>query len=136
MGLGRCGQESRDAMKPTGPRVIVKTDAESPIGRGCVLYGAHFRPEIALIVWAACRTTHHIDEIRLTEGWRPSGDKRDLHPELRALDIVATRGGERLSLEEHKMIVMGMRRWLNPDYQFRAHDAGSGVHIHVELDPQ
>lgn len=119
-----------------GPRIYVKRDEESSIGRGCVLYGGHFRPEIALIVWASCHTGHQIDEIRLTEGWRPQGEGRDLHPELRALDLVPYRDDERLDEAEQKLIASKFFQHLGPDYDVQAHDAGTGWHIHVELDPK
>jgi hypothetical protein len=118
-------------------RIHVKRDSESAIGRGGVLTGAHFRPEIARIIWAACQTKHSIQEIWITEGWRPPRDgRRDLHPELRALDIVCYRGGAALGEAEHQLIAIGMVELLGHDYQVIAHDTGSGVHIHAELDPK
>lgn len=123
-------------MRHMGPRVLVKTDEQSSVGRGGVLYGAHFRPEIALIVWAATRAPHQFDEIHITEGFRDIRDGRDLHEECRALDLVAYRFGKKLGKAEHELIARSMRAELGPDYDVVVHDAGSGIHIHTELDPK
>lgn len=78
-------------------RHIIKTDAESSIGRGCILHGGHFRPEIMAMPRAVDAATAKLfpqfTTIRWTEGWRPARKdergrrRRDLHAELRALDF-------------------------------------------------
>ena len=74
-------------------------DDESPIsvvnfngvGGGTILYAAHFRPEISVMVWAACQAAEdlypRIHSCWLTEGFRAIRRERDLHKEKRALDI-------------------------------------------------
>jgi len=127
------------ATKKRGPRIHFKRDEESPIGRGAVLHGAHFRSEIAVMIWAACRGSDGFDwpDLWVTEGWRPAGDRRDLHSELRALDIscrhIAGDQAERERIAgEWAQQVAGL---LGPDYDVVVHGAQSNLHLHVELDP-
>ena len=123
---------------PRGPRVIFKDDRDSSIGRGCVIYQGMLRPEIICMPAAAAETAPAgMEEMHVSEGHRDIRDSRDLHEEMRAWDISA-RGvpGSYLSAE------MEMRGWagrirekLGPDYTVVVHDTGSGLHIHIELDP-
>jgi hypothetical protein len=123
-------------------RIYVKRDAESSIGRGCILRGAHFRPEIARIVWSASIAASEVSpacrEVWLTEGDRPRRDSRDLHPELRALDLSFRMiHGLRPTQGEYEHIRDRMRELLGPDYDVVCHAVGTdALHIHAELDPQ
>lgn len=125
-------------MRNLGPRVYVKRDEESSIGRGCILHGAHFRPEIAKIVWAACRAAPlHTASITLTEGARDIRDTRDMHEELRALDLTFLMPGKRSpTVEEYEHLQSGMKSLLGHDYDVIAHGDGPNIHIHTELDPK
>ena len=128
-------------MRKLGPRVYVKRDEESSIGRGCILHGAHFRPEIAKIVWAACHAVTEVapafDELWLTEGYRDVRSSRDLHEELRGLDITF-RSAEGLRPMEgaYQAIAKHMEALLGPDYDIVCHAVGSDAsHGHAEYDP-
>lgn len=131
-------------MSKPGPRIHVKTDAESSIGRGCVLYGAHSRPEIAAMDHAMCAATSKLYPrflvIRKTEGWRPQREagKRDLHTEMRAIDYtVETETGFRATEQELRNIAFKAKETLGDDYDVEVHAVGSdAVHIHAELDPR
>ena len=128
-------------MRNFGPRIYVKRDEESTIKRGCRLYGAHFRPEIAAIPHAACNVAHHaypkFTECWLTEGFRDVREERDLHEEQRALDITfRTQGGWRPTREEYDRVADGMRIVLGRDYDIQVHGKGDNLHIHCELDPK
>jgi len=122
---------------PRGPRIILKDDRDSSIGRGCVVYQGMLRPEITCMVAAAAETAPEgMEEMHVSEGWRDVRSKRDLHEEQRAWDISA-RGLPPLDNSEE-----GLRRWadrirakLGPAYTVVVHDTGSGLHIHIELDP-
>ncbi len=130
---------------PRGPRVIFKDDRDSSIGRGCVIYQGMLRPESICMVAAAAGTAPDgMEEMNVSEGWRDSrDDDRDLHEELRAWDISARGtydieddpyGYERL----HKHMSAWadrIREKLGPAYTVVVHDTGSGLHIHIELDP-
>lgn len=122
-----------------GPRLIFKTDAESSIGRGCVTYGGHFRPEMARVLHVACMTADPLwSEITATEGWRPKlRASRDLHPEGRAWDLGLNHidGDEELRRREGEIWAGRMRKELGPDYQVIVHGEGRNLHVHVELDP-
>lgn len=121
-----------------GPRVIFKDDRDSSIGRGAFMRGGHFRPEMAIIIWAmAASAPAGLSEIVVTEGWR---DGDGLHPQLRALDF-------RMIYEELAPMSLGeiagfSQAWvrragdlLGPDYQVILHGQGSNFHAHWELDP-
>ena len=128
-------------MRNLGPRVVVKRDSESSIGRGCDLRGAHFRPEVSAIVHAACQAAHSktpaVEELWLTEGLRDIRNTRDMHEELRALDITGRlKGGKRANKALLEKIAREMRRTLGPDYQIIVHGKGANLHIHAELDPR
>ena len=124
---------------PRGPRILIKADGESAIGRGCVLHGAHFRPEIAAIAYAVAITAEpDWAEITLTEGWRPKiRASRDLHGECRAFDVSLNH----IDADEAGRYSVGVK-WadrigeaLGPAYQAVAHGKGRNLHIHVEYDP-
>ncbi len=126
-----------------GPRVITKTDAESSIGRGCVEYGAHYRPEIAAMTHAACEAAKTVAPsltvCRKTEGHRAAmPGRRDLHSELRAIDYTFENAqGERASELVLTAIAIQMGKILGRDYDIVVHAVGSdAVHIHCELDPK
>ena len=123
--------------RPQGPRVIFKDDRDSAIGRGAILFGAHFRPEVAAIIKAAADTApHYLDEITVSEAWRDIRDTRDLHEEARAFDLslhglVEGDAGERHAQDWAQRI----RDVLGADYTVVVHGEGSNRHIHIELDP-
>jgi len=122
-----------------GPRVFVKRDEESSVGRGAILYGAHWRPEIAAIVWAACVASKDVSpgikEVILTEGYRDIRDTRDLHEELRALDITFRLDHQlRPTLGEYARLRDRMKELLGPDYDVLAHGEDTQLHIHSEYD--
>ena len=129
---------------PRGPRVIFKDDRDSSIGRGCVIYQGMLRPEIMCMVAAAAETAPAgMEEMNVSEGWRFVRSDRDLHEELRAWDISA-RGVPNECVPEAKdrLLRVAMIRWeeriqkhLGPAYTVVVHDTGSGLHIHIELDP-
>ena len=123
-------------------RIIFKRDSESQVGRGAVTYGAHFRPEMALILEKAAYTAPHEDlelgEMWVTEGWRNIRTSRDLHKELRAFDISCTR----IKAQHHPMRytiadawAQRLRKALGPSYQVVLHGGESNLHLHIELDP-
>lgn len=123
-----------------GARIIFKRDEESSVGRGAVLYRAHFRPEIALILyWASFYAPGELgNEMWVTEGWRNIRDSRDLHEECRAFDIDCTR----IEAKSYKNRYEIARLWgrflqeeLGPDYQVILHGGEDSLHLHVELDP-
>lgn len=130
---------------PRGPRVIFKDDRDSNIRRGCVIYQGMLRPEIICMVAAAAETAPFgMEEMNVSEGWRDSrDDERDLHEELRAWDISARGIGLPVSAapgfvnrrQGMKEWAAQIRRKLGPAYTVVVHDTGSGLHIHIELDP-
>lgn len=122
-------------------RVYVKRDEESSIGRGCILYGAHFRPEMSAVVYEAVRATERqfpkARELWLTEGWRNIRPTRDLHQEKRAFDITLRHKPDvRFTRDEYRLVAIEMRKRLGPDYQIVVHGEGANIHIHAELDPR
>ena len=123
-------------------RIYVKRDEESSVGRGAVLSAAHFRPEMAAIIYEAARATElqfpEATELWITEGWRRIREARDLHRERRAFDFtVRTFGDERLTRDEYELVAYTMRNRLGPDVQVIVHgESTSGIHLHAELDPQ
>jgi hypothetical protein len=138
VGLSGRRQEPRHTMRKLGPRILVKRDEESSVGRGAMLYGAHFRPEMAIIVWAAARSAPtRAHELHITEGYRSIRDARDLHEELRALDITFRLPHNMLpTKEEYDAIGQRMRLLLGPDHDVIVHGADSNRHVHCELDPK
>lgn len=125
---------------PRGPRVIFKDDRDSSINRGCVIYLGMLRPEIICMVAAAAETAPSgmAEVMHVSEGHRSIRDSRDLHEELRAWDISA-RGmpavDDRELLWELDQWAQRIREKLGPAYTVVVHDTGSGLHIHIELDP-
>jgi len=124
---------------PRGPRIIFKDDRDSSIGRGCVIYQGMLRPEIMCMVAAAAETAPDgMEEMNVSEGWRSVRNYRDLHEDQRAWDISA-RGVVAVDDDE---LLYWMEMWadniqeqLGPPYTVVVHDTGSGLHIHIELDP-
>lgn len=124
---------------PRGPRIIFKDDRDSSIGRGCVIYQGMLRPEIMCMVAAAAETAPDgMEEMHVSEGHRDVRNSRDLHKELRAWDISA-RGVPAHDDDELEWEMSGwadrIRAKLGPAYTVVVHDTGSGLHIHIELDP-
>ena len=124
---------------PRGPRIIMKDDRDSNIGRGCVIYQGMLRPEIMCMVEAAAATAPDgMEEMHVSEGHRSIRDSRDLHEEMRAWDISA-RGV--IAADEHRLAreldnwAKLIREKLGPAYTVVVHNSGSGLHIHIELDP-
>lgn len=123
---------------PKGPRIIFKSDADSSIGRGCVLYMAHLRPEVIAIVSACARTapTLRSDTMIVSEGHRAIRKGRDLHKELRAFDISCNQIPDEAKREELAGDwAIRIRTVLGPDYDVVPHGHGSNFHLHIELDP-
>ena len=117
---------------PRGPRIIFKDDRDSSIGRGCVVYQGMLRPECICMVAAAAETAPGgMEEMHVSEGWRDVRDSRDLHEELRAWDI----SGRGLDTFQLNLWSDRIGEKLGPAYTVVVHDTGSGLHIHIELDP-
>lgn len=122
-------------------RIILKRDSESKVGRGAVLYAAHLRPEMALILYHGALTAPRElkdNEVWVTEGWRDVRDSRDLHREMRAFDFDCTR----IQARGHPLRYTIAREWakdlqdaLGPDYQVVLHGGEKSLHLHIELDP-
>lgn len=123
-----------------GPRVIVKDDRDSSIGRGCQLYAAHFVPvvmEMMQRMVQAFALRHDCKTIRMTEGWRNIRDRRDCHEEARAIDWTAEHAdGSRFEAWEYDIVASQARKWLGQNYDVIVHGQGLGLHIHVEYDPK
>jgi hypothetical protein len=66
----------------------------------------------------------------LTSGYRPKGPG-SIHPYGLALDFDAI---EDLTADRWERIRSTVRAVLGSEYQVLAHDAGSGMHLHVEFD--
>ena len=124
-------------MTPTGPRIIVKRDTESSIGRGAALYLDHFRPHVSVMIWAIARACpDSCTELWITEGHRKIRDTRDLHEECLALDFTFRDGEQRLIEVELHEIAREARSTLGDEYDLIAHGSGSNLHIHAEYDPK
>lgn len=122
-----------------GVRIIFKRDSESSVGRGAVIYRAHFRPEMANILYSAALTAPRElgEEMWVTEGFRSVRPTRDLHEECRAFDIDCTR----ISASSYTSKYNISQNWANsianelgPDYQIILHGGEKGLHLHIELD--
>lgn len=123
---------------PSGPRIYFKRDEESSVGRGAILYAAHFVPEVSVMVWAVARScTALIAEVWVTEAYRDIRDERDMHEECRALDFTfRTSSGARPGDDYYEDAAMEAAKLLGPDYDLICHGEGAGFHIHVEYDPK
>ena len=119
---------------------MFKRDEESAVNRGAVMYAAHFRPEIALIIEQAAYLAPELkaDQMWVTEGWRDIRDSRDLHKELRAIDIDCTR----VIAQRYPLRYTISQAWakrlseaLGPSYQVILHGGEKTLHLHIELDP-
>lgn len=119
-----------------GPRIYIKRDEESSIARGCQMYAAHFRPEIAIIPRIATAVAPFTcEEVWLTEAHRKIRDTRDLHEELCAFDITYHLTDDfRPTKVEYGMAVDRMSIFLGPDYDILAHGVGDNLHIHCEYE--
>lgn len=125
-------------------RIIFKTDAESSIGRGAVMYRAHFQPRMAMLIEAMAQSVEDIfpaaQVLRVTEGWRPQRQRgrRDLHTELRALDFtVEFPSGTRATSGEYARVTEQCRSLVgDANYDFEVHGEGLNLHIHAEYDPK
>lgn len=125
-------------MKTHGPRIIFKDDRDSSIGRGCVLYAGHMRPEAAVIVYEAAQTApDELEQIVISEGWRQIRPYRDLHEELRAFDLSLNgiHGDHTTRLDVGLAWAVRLREALGPDYEIVVHGSGTNLHLHCELDP-
>lgn len=124
--------------KPKGPRIIFKDDRDSSAGRGCVLYGAHFRPEVIAIVIATIETAPaSLETVTFTEGWRDIRDRRDLHEEARAFDVKLNDIAKGLTAcrVKGREWAARIRKRLGPAYDVHVHGKGWNLHVHIELDP-
>jgi len=119
-----------------GPRIIVKDDRDSSVGRGCVLFAAHFRQGLSDIPrLAATCAPFSTQEVWLTEGWREIRPSRDMHKELCAFDITFRMpGGVRANKGEYDQAASRMRIFLGRDYDIVVHGSGANEHIHIEWD--
>lgn len=125
-------------------RIEFKTDAESSIGRGAVLYRSHFTPIMARLVHGMATATEEVlpraKVLRVTEGWRPPREKgvRDLHSELRAFDFtIEFLPGVRAIIEEYRRVAEKCRAIVgDADYDFLVHGEGTNLHVHAEYDPK
>ncbi len=126
-------------MSRQGPRIHFKTDDQSSIGRGAVMRAGHFRPEMARILWAVGVTADPMwTDVTISEGDRPKTRKgRDLHPELRALDVSLnhSHGDVSTRRKEGEAWAERIRDLLGPDYEWEVHGKGRNLHLHIELDP-
>jgi hypothetical protein len=125
-------------------RIEFKTDEESSIGRGAVIYRQHFLPIMLPLFEGMARATEEklpaARTLRVTEGWRPqrTPGKRDLHTEMKALDFtIEFIRGIRATLEEYRRVAEHCRGIVgDADYDFFVHGEGSNLHIHAEYDPK
>lgn len=119
-------------MDDFGPRIIVKDDRDSTIGRGCVTYAWHYRPEIAAIPRAAAASAPMgCALVRLTEGYRNIRDTADDHEDFNAFDITAeSQGGMRVTRLQYDEMAYRMKLFLGPDYGYKVHGERLGLHIH------
>lgn len=119
-----------------GPRIIVKRDEESSIGRGCILYGAHFREGVSHIPRLICACAPlKCQIVYLTEGWRDIRDSRDLHETLCAFDATLEMPmGMRATESEYEQTAQRLRIALGPGYDVIPHGEGMGLHLHIEWD--
>ena len=123
---------------PSGPRIHFKTDQESTINRGAVMYAAHFRPEIACIpYWAARTAPPGLERIVVSEGYRKIRDSLDLHEQYRAMDLSLNviDGDEAERRSVGTFWAKRLEEALGPDYLVLVHGAGANLHIHVALKP-
>ena len=123
---------------PTGPRLLIKRDEESSVGRGAQLYAAHLVPEMARVMWACCRCCDtFISEVWVTEAYRKIRTDRDLHEECRALDFtLRTSTGARPAEMVYRDVGDRMVAVLGPDYDVVVHGESANLHIHAEYDPR
>ena len=138
------------------PRLEIKRDEESSIGRGAVIMPAHFTPEMNRI-WRAVMKgakffnentdfdTYKIHTVKCTEGWRPArkdengNPRRDLHTEFRALDFTFEYyNGKRIDPASvaDKIFIYNLIDPYEDDYDFVAHGEGLNEHLHAEYDPK
>ena len=122
-------------MNPEGPRLIFKDDRDSSIGRGCELYGWHFRPDVAPIFQAAAASAPvGAAIVRFTEGHRPPKRADDDHTDFRALDItVEMADGSRAEKALLDVMAWRMKLFLGPDYGYLVHGEGGSLHIHFRF---
>jgi hypothetical protein len=125
-------------------RIEFKTDPESAIGRGAVLYRKHFEPHMAILLEGMAAAVEDrlpaAKTLRVTEGWRPVREpgKRDLHTELRAFDFtIEYIRNIRATLDEYRTVAEHCRAIVgDADYDFLVHGEDSNLHIHAEYDPK
>lgn len=125
-------------------RATVKTDAQSTIGRGAVLYREHFEPPMARLTAAIIRAAERLlpsSQVMLTEGWRPQREpgRRDLHTELAAIDytIWLPTLKRRATTAEYRAVAEAARAEVgDAEYDFLVHGVGLNEHIHAERDPK
>lgn len=120
-------------------RIIFKDDRDSQVGRGCVLYAGHFRPEVIAIVYCAALEAPETKdgEIVVSEGYRDIRNSRDLHEELRAFDfsLNGVNGDHDFRAAVGVQWADRTNRRLGPGYHTAVHGIGSNLHMHIELDP-
>lgn len=122
-----------------GPRILFKTDAQSSIGRGAVLFWEHFRPHMAVIiecVGRACQQQQIGDEVTVTEGWRKIRPQRDCHEERAAFDFTIEEDDVRIPFDHYRIVANVVKHMLGPKYDVIVHGEGMNLHIHIEFDPK
>lgn len=122
-------------MNSFGPRILIKTDGESSIGRGCVEYAYHYTHQMADIKRAAAASAPIGAKIvRFTEGYRDIRRSADDHEEFHAFDItVDLENGHRADEAQLNTMAWRMKLFLGPDYGFLVHGERSGLHIHFRF---
>lgn len=125
-------------------RIEFKTDSESSIGRGAVLYRQHFAARMAVLLEGMATAVEDklpaARTLRVTEGWRPVREpgKRDLHTEYRAFDFtIEFLPGIRALPDEYRAVAERCRELVgDANYDFEVHGEGTNLHIHAEFDPK
>lgn len=122
-------------------RIIFKDDRDSSIGRGAVLHAAHFRPEMAEVIYVMAHTAPHgTDHIVVSEGFREqTRESLDLHARRQAFDF-SLNLWPGFSYAQRESIgrewAARARALLGPDYDIVIHGSGLNLHVHVEFDPK
>ena len=107
---------------------------------GTRLFARHLRPEVARIIWAACMTAHDGQRwVTVSSLWRFIRETRDLHNSFDAVDFsIRDIPAASAAYRAQAAHAWGRRiaDILGDDYDVVVHDAGSGLHVHVEYDPK
>lgn len=123
------------------PRIVIKDDRDSGIGRGCILCVEQLEDQrVVRILTVAARTAPQLidNEMLASEGWRDTRDGRDLHEDFRAFDISLNQiNGDRMFRERAGIAwAARIRAKLGDDYDVIVHGSGRNLHLHIEFDPK